>query len=47
MFLVDVRKKHLHCTISRDSRASFLEHLESKYVYIPASFRLKFFVPET
>ena len=43
MFLVVVRKKYLHCTISRCPRTAFLEHLESKYLYILVHLRSKFF----
>ena len=34
MFLFGVRKNNLHCIISWCPRTTFLEHLESKYMYV-------------
>ena len=39
--MVGVKKRYLHCTIFRRSRTAFLEHLESKYLYIPVNLRSK------
>ena len=47
MFLVSVRKKHLHCTISRHPRIAFSEHMESKCLYIPVNLRSRISVPKT
>ena len=36
------QKKHLHSTIPKRPRTAFLEHLESKCLYIPVNLRSKF-----
>ena len=46
MFLVDVRKKHLHCSISRPPRTAFMKDLESKFLYIPVNLPKKIFILE-
>ena len=46
MFLVDLRKKYFHCTISRCLRITFSKHFESKSLYIPVHICKKTLVPE-
>ena len=46
VFLVGVKKKHLHCTISRCLRTGFSKHSESKCLYILVNFCKKIFVPK-
>ena len=41
------QKKHLHCTISGRPRTVFLEHFESKSLYIFVDICNKSFVPQT
>ena len=47
MFLDGVKKKHLHCTVSRCPWTAFSKALESKCQYIPVNLRQNIFVPET
>ena len=42
MFLLGVRKKHLHCTISWRPRTTFLKHFESKNLSISVYLSKKF-----
>ena len=44
MFLVGVRKKHLHCTISRRPRTAFSKQLESRCLHIPVNLCWRIFV---
>ena len=46
MFLVSVRKKHLHCTISRRPSTVISKHLECKCLYIPINLCRNIFVPD-
>ena len=41
MFLVGVRRKHLHCPISRRPITAISKHWESKCLYIPVYLRRK------
>ena len=43
MFLVGVRKKHLHYTIYKRQGTGFSKHLERKCLYIPVPLRKKIF----
>ena len=47
MFLFGVRKKYLHCTISRRPRTALLKHFESRCLYISIYLIKKIFVRET
>ena len=46
-FFIWCQKKHLHWTISWRPRTSFLQHFESKYLYISVYLCKKTSVPET